>query len=109
MLSYLLTTSASTHVTDDMPNLPSSYSDLVPLPSFVDTIIVSRPSPQPTSVPGVLPPYPTTTPAPSVPAPSGTGAPSTTSSHLPEFTGGTATVKVPMMAAGVFGLAAFVL
>ncbi|KAJ4359160.1 hypothetical protein N0V95_002412 [Ascochyta clinopodiicola] len=95
-----------THATDDVPNLPTSYSDLVPLPSLVDTVIVSRPSPKPSSVLVVIPPYPTGTP---VSAPSGTGSPSTTSSQLSEFTGGVTVVKVPMIAAGIFGLAAFVL
>ncbi|KZM20188.1 uncharacterized protein EKO05_0001092 [Ascochyta rabiei] len=94
-----------THITDDVPNLPTSYADLVSLPSVIDTIIVSRPSSKPTSVPGVLPPYPTGTP---VPAPSGTGSSSTTSSQLPEFTGGVRLVKAPIVAAGIFGLAAFV-
>ena len=105
----MLTSIAPTHATDDVPNLPSSYSDQGPLPSFVDTVIVPRPSPEPTSVPGVLPPYPTGTPAPSVPAPSGTNRPSTTSSQLPEFAGAAVAVQVPMVAAGVLGLAAFVL
>ena len=41
----MLTCSASTRVTNDVPNLPSSHSDLVPVPSFVDTVIVSHPSP----------------------------------------------------------------
>ncbi|KAF9701072.1 hypothetical protein EKO04_001074 [Ascochyta lentis] len=96
-----------TYITDDVPNLPSSYSDLVPLPSFVDTIIVSRPSPIPTSVTPVIPPYPISV---TIPAPSGTGSsPSFTSSDLPEFTGGVAAVEIPMLAAGIFGLAAFVL
>ncbi|KAF2622830.1 hypothetical protein BU25DRAFT_414823 [Macroventuria anomochaeta] len=102
--------SAPTYATDDVPSVSSSYSDLIPLSSLVDTVIVSRPSPHLTSFPGVLPPYPTDTPAPSVPAPSGTGTPpSATSSHLPEFTGAAAAVQVNVVAAGMFGLAAFVL
>lgn len=109
-LAILLTLLASTRATDDVPNLPSSLlpSDYVPLPSFVDTIIVSRPSPKPTSVPGVLPPYPTGTSAPFVPVPSG-GPTSTTSSDLPAFTGAAVAAKVPFAFAGVFGVAAFVL
>lgn len=110
--TYILTYPAPTHATDDVPNLPSSYSDLEPIPS---SVIVSRPSPHPTSVPGVLPPYPTSvefpsgSPEPSVPAPTGTGVhPTTASSGLPEFTGAARAVKVPVVAAGVFGLAAFV-
>ncbi|KAJ4317369.1 hypothetical protein N0V94_004972 [Neodidymelliopsis sp. IMI 364377] len=101
--------SASTRATDDVPNLPSSLlpSDYIPLPSFVDTIIVSRPSPKPTSVPGVLPPYPTGSPASSVPVPS--GGPTSTSSDLPAFTGAAVAAKVPFAVAGVFGVAAFVL
>lgn len=109
ILVHQLTTVASTQVTDDVPNLPSSCSDLVLLPSFVDTAIASPPSSQPISVPAFLPPYPTGTPAPSVPVPSGTGATSTRSSYFAVFTGGAAAVKAPMMAAGVFGVAAFVL
>lgn len=105
----MLTQIVPTHVTDDVPNLPYSYSDLVPLPSFVNTVIISRPSPKPTSAPGVLPPYPTGTPAPSVPAPSGTSTPSTASPQLPEFTGAAAAIQAPMVAAGVLGLAALVL
>lgn len=112
-LSFTLTSTAPSHATLDVPNLPSSYSDLEPIPS---SVIVSRPSPHPTSVPGVLPPYPTSvefssgSPAPSVPAPTGTGVhPTSASSGSPEFTGAAKAVNIPVVAAGVFGLAAFVL
>lgn len=102
----ILTPQAPTHLTFDVSNLPSSYSALVPLPSLVDTIIVSRP----TSVPGVLPPYPVGTSAPSRPVPSGSGVPSHSLSQMPpEFTGAAAAINVPIVAAGVLGLAAFVL
>ncbi|KAJ4367729.1 hypothetical protein N0V86_009850 [Didymella sp. IMI 355093] len=102
-----------THATSDVPNLPSSYSEYEPIPS---SVIVSRPSPHPTSIPGVLPPYPTSvefpsgSPVPTVPAPTGTGVQPTASSSMPpEFSGAAVAVKIPVMAAGVFGLAAFVL
>ncbi|KAF3046780.1 hypothetical protein E8E11_008908 [Didymella keratinophila] len=102
-----------THATSDVPNLPSSSVEYEPIPS---SVIVSRPSPHPTSIPGVLPPYPTSvsfpsgSPEPSVIAPTGTGVVPTTSTSLPpEFTGAAAAIKVPVLVAGVFGLAAFVL
>ncbi|KAJ8117025.1 hypothetical protein OPT61_g1668 [Boeremia exigua] len=103
-----LTTPAPTHATDDVPNLPSSYSDFVPLPSFTDSSVVSLPSPQPTSVPSPLPPYPSSVVS-HVSTPQGTAAPSRTSSSLPEFTGAAAAAQVPVMAVGLLGLAAFVL
>lgn len=103
------------HLSSDVPNLPSpsSYSNLVPLPSIVgtDTIIVSRPSPQPSSVSAVLPPYPTGSPV-SLPSPLPTGSGVSTpsvSSTLPEFTGAAEARNVPVVAAGLLGLAAFVL
>ncbi|KAG9199205.1 hypothetical protein G6514_008952 [Epicoccum nigrum] len=106
---------ASSHLSSDVPNLPSpsSYSNLVPLPSIVgtDTVIVSRPSPQPSSVPGVLPPYPTGSPV-SLPSPLPTGSGVSTpsvSSTMPEFTGAAEARNVPVVAAGLLGLAAFVL
>lgn len=109
----VLTSTAPTHATSDVPNLPSSSADYEPIPS---SIIVSRPSPVPTSVPGVLPPYPTSvyfpsgSPEPSVIAPTGTGVKPTASTSLPpEFTGAAAAMKGSVVAAGVFGLAAFIL
>ncbi|KAF1923437.1 uncharacterized protein M421DRAFT_425811 [Didymella exigua CBS 183.55] len=103
---------APDYLTSDVPNLPSSYSEYEPIPS---SVVVSRPSPHTTSVPGVLPPYPISveypsgSPEPSVPGPTGTGVHPTTSSSLPEFTGAAMAAKIPVVAAGVFGLAAFVL
>ena len=115
ILPNLLTPPAPSHLTSDVPNLPSpsSYSDFIPLPSIVgsDTIIVSRPSPQPSSVPGVLPPYPTGSPV-SLPSPLPTGSGVSTpsvSSTLPDFTGAAEARNVPVVAAGLLGLAAFVL
>jgi hypothetical protein len=106
---------ASSHLSSDVPNLPSpsSYSNLVPLPSIVstNTVIVSRPSPQPSSVPGVSPPYPTGSPV-SLPSPLPTGSGVSTpsvSSTMPEFTGAAEARNVPVVAAGMLGLAAFVL
>jgi hypothetical protein len=115
LLNLLIPLPAPSHLSSDVPNLPapSSYSDFIPLPSIVgsDTIIVSRPSPQPSSVPGVLPPYPTGSPV-SLPSPLPTGSGVSTpsvSSTLPEFTGAAEARKVPVVAAGLLGLAAFVL
>lgn len=95
------------------PTAPSSSAEYEPIPS---SVIVSRPSPRPTSVPGVLPPYPTSvsfpsgSPEPSIIAPTGTGVKPTTSTSLPpEFTGAAAAIKVPAVVAGVFGVAAFIL
>ena len=109
----ILTQIAPTHATSDVPNLPSSSVEYEPIPS---SVIVSRPSPHPTSIPGVLPPYPTSvsfpsgSPEPSVLAPTGTGIKSTSSTNVPpEFTGAAAAIKVPVVVAGVFGLAALVL
>jgi len=106
---------APSHLSSDVPNLPSpsSYSDFIPLPSIVgsDTIIVSRPSPKPSSVPGVLPPYPIGSPV-SLPSPLPTGSGVSTpsvSSTMPEFTGAAEALNVPVVAAGLLGLAAFVL
>ncbi|KAJ4984243.1 hypothetical protein SVAN01_10284 [Stagonosporopsis vannaccii] len=106
----LLTSAVPTHPTDDVPNLPSSSTDHVPHPSSIDTTVppVSLPSPHSVSIPSVLPPYPTSRLS-SVSVPQGTGAPTRTSSGLPEFTGAAAAAQVPMVAAGVFGLAALVL
>lgn len=111
--TFVLTQIAPTHPTSDVPNLPSSSDEYEPIPS---SVIVSRPSPHPTSVPGVLPPYPTSvsfpsgSPEPSVIAPTGTGVKPTSSTSVPpEFTGAAAAIKVPVAVAGVFGLAALVL
>lgn len=85
---------------------PTSSAEYEPIPS---SVVVSRPSPVPTSAPGVLPPYPTSG-EPSIIAPTGTGVKPTTSTSLPpEFTGAAIAMKVPSFIAGVFGVAAFVL
>ncbi|KAH6644296.1 hypothetical protein C7974DRAFT_18125 [Boeremia exigua] len=99
---------APTHATDDVPNLPSSYS-AVPIPSFVDTASAPYPSVHTTSGLIILPPSPTGSWIPSASAPNGTVTATHTSSRLPEFTGAAAAAQVPLIAAGVFGLAAFVL
>lgn len=105
----VLTSSAPTHPTDDVPNLPSASSDHIPLPTLIDTTVppVSLPSPTSVSLPSILPPYPSSK-FTSVSVPQGTGVPTHTSSDLPEFTGAAVAAQVPMVAAGVFGLAALV-
>lgn len=104
------TCSVPTHATNDVSNLPSAPSDHGSVPAYTnEPPPVSMPSPTSVSIPSVAPPYPSSKPASSASAPHGTGAPSHTSSGLPEFTGAAAVAQVPVVAAGVLGLAALVL